>query len=124
MIKTVVKLAILAKNNQFGPEDIEVLNQFRKKTTTAFLTLLSMYEVDFTFDKAILADNFADMQKLMLQLISKHLTEKSANRVRHVFSFYGAPENLEKFFDKKGKNKETLSKVCVGLNKLIDEKKL
>ncbi|KJE90313.1 hypothetical protein CAOG_01643 [Capsaspora owczarzaki ATCC 30864] len=124
LIKTVVKLGILAKNNQFSAEDIETLNQLRKKTTNTFLSLLSMYEVDFTFDKVILSANMAEMQRLLLVLLAKHLTEKSCNRARHVFAFYGSPEFLENIFDKKGKSRETLGKVCVGLNSLIDQKKL
>lgn len=82
------------------------------------------FQVEFTFDKTIMIDNLVICRDILLQLVEKHLTPKSLDRIRHVFNHYADPDLLTNLYNAEGPLWPNLTKICGGLNKLIEEGKL
>lgn len=88
------------------------------------LSLWSLCQVEFTFDKNVMTGQLTECRDLLLKLVEKHLTPKSLDRIRHVFNHYSDPELLTHLYDPKGTLCANLTKICSGLNRMIEEKKL
>ncbi|XP_023281244.1 tumor necrosis factor alpha-induced protein 8-like protein 2 [Seriola lalandi dorsalis] len=121
LIKIAVKIGVLFKNNRFSKEELGVAQEFKKKLHQGAMTAISFYEVDFTFDKAVMAELLTSCRDLLLKLVNAHLTTKSHGRINHVFNHYSDTELLTKLYDPSGPFRPNLTKICKGLNKLVEE---
>lgn len=121
LVKIAVKIGVLFKNNRFSTEELGVATDFKKKLHQGAMTAISFYEVDFTFDKAVMAELLTMCRDLMLKLVKTHLTAKSHGRINHVFNHYSDPELLTKLFEPSGPFRPHLTKICKGLDKLMEE---
>lgn len=81
-------------------------------------------KVDFTFDKNVMSEILKECRDLLLKLVDKHLTTKSHGRINHVFSHYSNPELLASLYSPNGPFSSNLTKICTGLNKLLEDDKL
>ena len=124
LIKTVIKIGILYRNEQFSREELGIADQFRKKFRMVGMTVISFYEVDFSFDKNFLSKGFAECGALLKQLVQRHLTEKSLNRIDNVFSFFGDPTFLEAIFRADSAYRDTLSRVIKDLHLMVENNQL
>ena len=57
IIKIIIKIGILYKNDQFNNEELKICDDFRNKFHFLTKSALSFYEVDYTFDKQHLSDS-------------------------------------------------------------------
>ncbi|XP_032233424.1 tumor necrosis factor alpha-induced protein 8 isoform X2 [Nematostella vectensis] len=122
LIKIVVKISILFRNNQFNKEEIMLAEKFRKNFKSAAMTFISFYEVDFSFDRQFLSKSLCECQALLHQLIERHLTSKSHGRVDHVFNYFANGALLERLFDPNEQAFRVILKNMVdGLNKLMED---
>ncbi|XP_068179369.1 tumor necrosis factor, alpha-induced protein 8-like protein 2 B [Antennarius striatus] len=121
LIKIAVKIAILFRNNRFNTDELRTAQEFKKKLNQGAMTAISFYEVDFTFDKTVMEDLLIGCRDLLLKLVHNHLTPKSHGRINHVFNHYSNPELLTKLYDPNSSYRPNLSKICKGLNKLVEE---
>ncbi len=80
-----------------------------------------LVQVDFTFDKAVMEELLTGCRDLLLKLVNSHLTPKSHGRINHVFNHYSDPELLTKLYDPNGPFRPNLTKICKGLDKLVEE---
>lgn len=80
--------------------------------------------MEFTFDKSVMIELLEGCRDLLLKLVEKHLTPKSLDRIRHVFNHYANPDLLTHLYEPKGTLSTNLSKICSGLNRMIEEGKL
>lgn len=78
-------------------------------------------QVDFTFDKAVMSEMLTGCRDLLLKLVNTHLTPKSHGRINHVFNHYSDAELLTKLYDPSGPFRPNLTKICKGLNKLVED---
>ncbi|MCI4374486.1 hypothetical protein PGIGA_G00006780 [Pangasianodon gigas] len=124
LIKIVVKVAVLFKHNRFSEEELSLAQTFKKKLHQGAMTAISFHEVEFTFDKAVMSEILTSCRDMMLKLVATHLTPKSHGRINHVFNHYSDPDLLTQLYNPNGPFKGHLSKICNGLNKLIEEGKL
>ena len=120
-IKTVVKIGILYRNDQFSQEELAIAETFKQKFRSVAMTVISFYEVDFTFDRNYLVKSLNECSSLLKQLVQRHLTEKSLDRINMVFQFFGNPDFLTALFQPNGPYKETLSIMVDDLNKLLED---
>nr|XP_015192098.1 PREDICTED: tumor necrosis factor alpha-induced protein 8-like protein 2 [Lepisosteus oculatus] len=81
-------------------------------------------KVEFTFDKAVMAEILTDCRDMLLRLVDKHLTAKSHGRINHVFNHFADTELLTQLYNPGGPFRPNLQKICTGLNKLVEEGKL
>ena len=121
MIKIVIKIGILQKNEQFNNEEQMFIANFRKKFRHTCMTIMSFYEVDFTYDRNFLAKCFNECRDILKKLVQRHLTDKSLNRIDHVCDFYSNLEFLDTLFKTNDPYRELLGKIVADLNKLFDD---
>ncbi|XP_072535655.1 tumor necrosis factor, alpha-induced protein 8-like protein 2 B [Salminus brasiliensis] len=124
LIKVVVKIAVLFRHNRFSEEELSLAQTFKKKLHQGAMTAISFHEVEFTFDKAVMSEILTACRDMMLKLVATHLTPKSHGRINHVFNHYSDPELLTQLYNPDGPFKSNLTKICNGLNKLLEEGKL
>ncbi|XP_057301365.1 tumor necrosis factor alpha-induced protein 8-like protein isoform X2 [Hydractinia symbiolongicarpus] len=124
MIKLVVKVAILSRNNMFTKEEITHLQNFQKKFKTLAITIISFYEVDFTFDGEYMIKILNESRELLELSVKNHLTDKSLKRIDNVYSFYSDPKVLDKLFLPDSSYRPFLENIVNALNKLIDNGEL
>ncbi|XP_036982072.1 tumor necrosis factor alpha-induced protein 8-like protein 2 [Artibeus jamaicensis] len=122
LIKVAVKVAVLHRNGSFGPSELDLADRFRQKLRQGAMTALSFGEVDFTFEAAVLAGLLTECRDMLLELVQRHLTPKSHNRVRHVFDHFSDQGLLTALYGPAFT--QHLGKICDGLRKLLDEGKL
>ncbi|XP_005300217.1 tumor necrosis factor alpha-induced protein 8 isoform X5 [Chrysemys picta bellii] len=121
LIKTVIKLAILYRNNQFNQEEIALMEKFKKKVHQLAKTVVSFHQVDYTFDRIFLSKLLNDCREILHQIIQRHLTAKSHGRVNNVFDHFSDCEFLAALYNPFGPYKPHLQKLCDGVNKMLDE---
>ncbi|XP_078108254.1 tumor necrosis factor, alpha-induced protein 8-like protein 2 B [Sander vitreus] len=121
LVKIAVKIGLLFRNNRFSTEELGVATDFKKKLHQGAMTAISFYEVDFTFDKAVMEELLTSCRDLLLKLVNTHLTPKSHGRINHVFNHFSDPELLTKLYDPSSPFRDHLTKICKGLDKLMEE---
>nr|CAG4644399.1 EOG090X0GLS [Lepidurus arcticus] len=120
IIKIVVKVGILAKNDQFSPEDLKIADQFRSKFHTTAMTVISFHEVDFSYDQKFILQLVTDCRSLLKQLVQRHLTDKSLGRIDLVFSFFGQPAFLDAIFKRPSEHHELMCRIVQDMHTLLD----
>lgn len=121
LIKIAVKIGLLFRNNRFSTEELGVAQDFKKKLHQGAMTAISFYEVDFTFDKAVMSEILSNCRDLLLKLVNTHLTPKSHGRINHVFNHYSDPQLLTQLYEPDGPFRPNLTNICKGLNKLVED---
>jgi len=124
LIKTVIKIGILYRNEQFNDEEIDIIMQFQKKFRTVAMTVISFFEVDFTFDKNFLCRHLTECGTMLKQLVQRHLTEKSLGRIDNVFGFFSSAVFLEAVFRQDGVYQEILTRIVKDLHLLVENNQL
>ncbi|KAM9309459.1 tumor necrosis factor, alpha-induced protein 8-like protein 2 B [Pholidichthys leucotaenia] len=121
LIKIAVKIGVLFRNNRFNAEELGLAQDFKKKLHQGAMTAVSFYEVDFTFEDAVMVDILTNCRDLLLKLVHNHLTPKSHDRIRHVFNHYADPKLLTQLYEPQGPFRPHLTKIYKGLNKLVED---
>ncbi|KAM5192023.1 tumor necrosis factor alpha-induced protein 8 isoform 1-T1 [Mantella aurantiaca] len=121
LIKTVIKLAVLYRNNQFNQDEIALMEKFKRKVHQLAMTVVSFHQVDFTFDRNVLSKVLNECRDLLHQVIQRHLTAKSHGRINNVFDHFSNCEFLAALYNPFGPYKPHLQRLCDGVNKMLDE---
>lgn len=95
IIKIVIKIALLHRNNQFTQEELHLSDKFYQKFKTLQMSIISFFEVEFSFDLVYLQKMLTETQELLHQIVQNHLTEKSMNRIDEVFAAFNNTQFLE-----------------------------
>lgn len=120
LIKLTVKIGILYKNSQFNDEELQLGVTLRKKLRTATLTVISFYEVDFTYDRTFLVNLVEEIGTICHKLVQRHLTPKSHGRIDMVISVFSNEELLDKVFVTDGQYRDKLPQISQAFNKVVD----
>lgn len=120
MIKVTVKLGLLYKNKQFNTEELALAGKFRSKLRKAALTVISFYEVDFTYDRAFLVQVVNDCGEMLHKLVDRHLSEKSHGRINMIITNFSNGSLLDKVFQSDGPYYHHLATISQGFHKVVD----
>lgn len=120
MIKMTVKIGLLYKNRQFNDEEVAYGAQLRSKLRKAALTVISFYEVDFTYDRAFLVTMVNECGEILHKLVDRHLSEKSHGRINMVIGNFSNPTLLDKVFLPDGSQHQQLEGISQGFHKVVD----
>uniref|UniRef100_A0A6M2DHQ1 Putative tumor necrosis factor induced protein darlingi n=1 Tax=Xenopsylla cheopis TaxID=163159 RepID=A0A6M2DHQ1_XENCH len=120
IIKIVIKVGVLHRNYQFNNEELNAAHQFQNKFKNLKMSIISFYEVDYSFDLPYLQKTIRDCQNLLIQLVQRHLTDKSVNRIQDVFGFFNEPKFLESAFKSDSPYREIMGKIVSDMNKAIE----
>uniref|UniRef100_A0A2R9B260 Uncharacterized protein n=1 Tax=Pan paniscus TaxID=9597 RepID=A0A2R9B260_PANPA len=124
LIKVAIKIGILYRNNQFSQEELVIVEKFRKKLNQTAMTIVSFYEVEYTFDRNVLSNLLHECKDLVHELVQRHLTPRTHGRINHVFNHFADVEFLSTLYSLDGDCRPNLKRICEGINKLLDEKVL
>lgn len=122
LIKVAVKIAVLYRHNQFNPEEMAIVEKFRKKLNQTAMTIVSFYEVEYTFDRNVLSQLLHECQDLVHKLVQRHLTPRTHGRINHIFNHFADVGFLSTLYSLEGDCRPSLKRICEGINKLLDEK--
>ena len=120
IIKMVVKIAILYKNNKFNDEELRLGMQLRRKLKMVAMTVVSFHEVDFSYDSEFLATHVQEIGKLTHDLVNQHLTPKSHGRIDLIVTLLGNKDLLDKVFAIDGKHHAKLPFISSVFAKVVD----
>jgi hypothetical protein len=120
IIKSLVKVGILFRNDQFNREELKHIEQFKEKFHSLAMTIVSFHEVDFTYDKTFLKNSLEECRQLLQMIIQRHLTDKSKSRVDLVFHTFSEPDLLDAAFTGES-YKQLMQTIVTGLTTLMDE---
>lgn len=121
VIKMVVKVGILYKNDLFTEYELKLIDDFRNRFHSLAKAIVTFYEVDFTFDRVFLTRMCKDCQDLTHQIISTHLTSKSHARIDYVYNCLSNLQFLEYVFNPTSTSHRAIVKDIVeDMNSLMD----
>ncbi|XP_037923808.1 tumor necrosis factor alpha-induced protein 8-like protein isoform X2 [Hermetia illucens] len=120
IIKIVIKVGVLHRNGQFNSEEERAAERFRSKFQNTQMAIISFYEVDFSFDLPYLQKSFAESHAALKEVVRRHLTDKSLNRIDEVFSFFSDSNLLETAFKTDSPYREIMGKIVTDLNNAMD----
>lgn len=120
IIKIVIKLGVLHRNNMLSDEELRQAEWFKTKFRTVGMAIISFYEVDFSYDRHYLTQALNESHKCLHTIVTNHLTDKSMQRVESVFGFFGNEQFLDAIFKRDSEYREALGRVVADLNKAID----
>ena len=121
LVKIIIKIAVLNRNDQFSEKEVQLMRKMHTKLKTTILTLVSFYEVDFTFDQFVLSKHINELRSQMHELVAVHLKDKSKGRINNVFDTLGDHEFLTAIFDKSGPHYKHLEVIAKLFKDLIEE---
>ncbi|XP_045058070.1 tumor necrosis factor alpha-induced protein 8-like protein 3 isoform X2 [Desmodus rotundus] len=121
LIKVAIKIGILYRNNQFNQEEVVIVEKFRKKLNQTAMTIISFYEVEYTFDRSVLSKLLHECKDLVHELVQRHLTPRTHGRINHVFNHFADVEFLSTLYSLDGNCRPNLKRICEGIHKLLDE---
>ena len=98
IIKIIVKIGILFRNDQLGADELRLCNAFRQTFHLFVKSALSFYEIEYTFDKDHLCSLLKSCQNTLHLVIKNHLTDKSKGRIDNVFDFFSDRKFLDEVF--------------------------
>jgi hypothetical protein len=113
--------AILQKNQQFSEDETRKTDTFYQKFLKLQMTLVSFYEVDFSFDLIYLQKLIAEVHQLLKEIVRNHLTEKNQAKIDEIFGFFNDPQFLESIFRADGPHRDVMASICEDLNKILEQ---
>lgn len=121
LVKVAMKLGVLLRGGQLDSEELGLLQRFRQKARRLAMTAVSFYQVDFTFDRRVLATTLHECRDLLHQAVGPHLTAKSHGRINHVFSHFADCDFLAALYSPVEPYRSHLRRICEGLTRMLDE---
>lgn len=118
IIKIIVKLSILSRNDQFDSNELKLAQHFKDKFRELTMITVSFYEIEFSYDKNYFINNLFKCIEMLKELTKRHLTEKTLTRIDKIFTFFSNPKFLDSIFIKR--NSEFTEPVQIFMNGLKD----
>ena len=118
----VVKIGILAHSNQFNETENNLATIFVQRFNFLAKMFLSFHLIQFSYDDNFLISLLEKLRNNLKALLTKHLTQKSINRIDFVFNFLTHIEFLDQLFkSQEGEMFRLRSLIANDVNKLIEE---
>ncbi|XP_018306705.1 tumor necrosis factor alpha-induced protein 8-like protein isoform X3 [Mycetomoellerius zeteki] len=124
IVKLSIKIGLVQRSHQFRSNDAEKLEEIREALGTVVMTVVSFYEVDYSYDQEYLTGSMERCRTLLQQLIKPHLTDKSSQRCDQVFDFLAYPKFLDSVFRYDSEHRPILGMLVSDLNKALDARRL
>lgn len=121
IIKIVIKLAILQKNDVFSEDETKKTNTFYQKFLKLQMSIISFFEVDFSFDLVYLQKLITEVHHLLKEIVKNHLTDKNLNKIDEIFYSFNNPQFLESVFKADSPHREVMEKIVADLNKVMEQ---
>jgi transcription termination factor NusB len=114
-------MGILYKNELFTAHELKLVDEFRNRFHSLAKSIITLYEVDFNFDRSILVRMCKECQDLTHRIISTHLTNKSHARMDYVFNYVSNLQFLEYCFNPSSTvNRAIIKEIVEDMHSLMD----
>ncbi|CAD6186135.1 unnamed protein product [Caenorhabditis auriculariae] len=120
MIKLGVKIGILSANNMLTKDEETQLEVVQKKLRSLVLTVLSLQQVAYSYDRTFLIERMTSLKESLQPVVMLNLSDKSAQRLDHIFDHFETPAFLDALFLVNGPHDALLKKVVAALTELLD----
>lgn len=120
LIKIVVKIALLHKNNLLNEDELEMVDDFQHKFELICNTTIAFEKVDNTYDGDYLLKLVRESHQTLNDIVKRHFTDKSRNRVEHVYKLFADRNLLDVVFIPGNEYRPYLSAIVQSINSLID----
>lgn len=121
IIKSIVKMGILYKNDLFSEQQLKLIDEFRNRFHSLAKSIITLYQVDFKFDRSVLTRMCIECQELTHKIISTHLTQKSHARIDYVFNYVSNLQFLEDSFNPNSTiNRAIIKEIVEDMQSLMD----
>lgn len=94
---------------------------FYQKFMKLQMSIVSFFEVDFSFDLVYLNKLINEVHHLLREIVKNHLTEKSLNKIDEIFESFNDTKFLEELFKLDSPHREVMGKIVEDLNKLMEQ---
>ncbi|XP_050424089.1 tumor necrosis factor alpha-induced protein 8 isoform X2 [Adelges cooleyi] len=121
IIKIIVKIGILSRNNQFNKNELALADDFKLKFKELTMTAVSFYEIEYSYDRNYLTTHFSVCREMLKQLTKRHLTDKTMTRIDRTFEFFSDPLFLDAVFKRDKHLTATVELLVNGLKDLLDK---
>ncbi|XP_045445057.1 tumor necrosis factor alpha-induced protein 8-like protein 1 [Pipistrellus kuhlii] len=121
LVKVAVKLGLLLRGGQLAGEELALLQRFRQGARRLAMTAVSFHQVDFTFDRRVLAAALLECRDLLQQAVGPHLSAKSHGRINHVFGHLADGDFLAVLYGPAEPYCSHRRRICEGLARMLDE---
>ncbi|XP_017774659.1 PREDICTED: tumor necrosis factor alpha-induced protein 8-like protein [Nicrophorus vespilloides] len=121
IIKVVIKIAVIGKNEQFSNDEVMLAEDFKKKFHKVGMAIVSFYEVDYSYDQKFLVSVLNDSHTCLNAIVSKHLTDKSISRIDSVFNFFTNEQFLDTIFKPDSEYRDILGRLVTDLNRAMEK---
>ena len=119
VIKTIVKVGLLYRNNRLSEAELELCRDFSDTFHYFVKSALSFYEIDYSFEYAHLYQLLRNCQNIVQSIVRAHLTDKSKTRIDVIFDFFVDKTFLEHIF-RNDACKPTMCKIVDDVRTLLD----
>ncbi|XP_044760987.1 tumor necrosis factor alpha-induced protein 8-like protein [Coccinella septempunctata] len=120
IIKTVIKFAILYKNQLLDPEQKERLIVLKEKLRGLAMNIITFYDMEFTYDRIFLTHCITECHNIVMSIAQIHLSPNSIARINRVFNFFGNEQFLDVIFNRSSDYREPLGRLVKDLHHAID----
>ncbi|CAH0773118.1 unnamed protein product [Bemisia tabaci] len=121
IIKTFIKITVLDRNRSFSDEELKHVERLKSRFRSAAMSVVSFYEVDFSYDRNYLVSVLEEARTALVNLIARHLTDKSVAKVHVIFDFFCSPGFLDRVFHRDSEHRPVLGALVKDLNTLLDQ---
>ncbi|VDP46639.1 unnamed protein product [Schistosoma margrebowiei] len=101
LIKTIGKIGVISKQQNLTEEDYTNINEIKEKSRTIGLTLISFAQTEYTYNYNFIKEQLDDCKEIICHAVSSYLSQKSIERIKHVFNVLSSNEFLDSVYDEK-----------------------
>ena len=113
-------MGLLQRNQQLNVADDVKLAEIRTALRAVAMSVVSFYELEFSFDRAYLIKSFERCRTTIQALIKSHLTDKTQDRCDQVFDFLTHSDFLDSVFRQDSELRPILGMLVSDINKALD----
>lgn len=85
------------------------------------MSIISFFEVDFSFDLNYLQKLITEVHQLLKEIVKCHLTEKSLGKIDEIFETFNNQQFLESIFKPDSPHREVMASIVADLNKVMEQ---
>lgn len=120
IVKLSIKVGLLQRNQQLNVTDDAKLAEIRTALRAVAMSVVSFYELEFSFDRAYLIKSLERCRTAIQTFIKPHLTDKSQDRCDQVFDFLTHSDFLDSVFRQDSEHRPILGMLVSDINKALD----
>lgn len=123
ILKALIKLYVLNRNNMFGQREIQLFREFQECIESLVKTIVQLFESYNFFKRLSFTRSCEKCQKLLHDIISSRQTQESHERIDFIFKHLTDVEFLKYVFDSKStRNHAIVRAMILHMGSAMDQK--